>query len=217
MPQLGDIVLFRSGTKGASVNRMAQSIARLKKSQVNHVALTYGSHTLVDAQPNLGIEAHSIAESIKKNLPGSFTVLRNRVLSSDDNLKSKLRSYVLESIGDRYNWLFLLGERKEYSFCSEFVGRAFEHIKLGLAFKAPAEILPSDLEYLAKRADWVNVSKEYISYLTPKEFEGHSASSLKILQESEAVMREAEVEFELSWIASLDSLRERSRAKRNAK
>jgi hypothetical protein len=217
MLQLGDIVLFRSGTKGASANRMAQSIARLKKSQVNHVALTYGSHTLVDAQPKLGIEAHSIAESIRKNLPGSFTVLRNRVLASDDHLRSKLRSYIMSSVGNRYNWLFLLVERKEYSFCSEFVGRAFEHIKLGLAFKAPAEILPTDLEYLAKRADWVDVSNEYVSYLAPREFEGVSASILKTLQKSEAVIREAEVEFELNWIASLDSLRERSRAQKIAK
>lgn len=174
MPKLGDLVLFRASSKDSAANRLAQSVARLQKSEVTHVALTYGSHTFVDARPGVGIWMHPIDDELSGQSAGAYTVIRNRALDIDNTLQRKLQTFVELSVGGNYNWLFLLMQRDSNAFCSEFVARAYEYLGLGIASKSPVQVLPSELQDLKRRSDWTDVTAEYAAYVTPESYSEYS-------------------------------------------
>lgn len=198
MPTVGDLLLFRHTGRKKSINVVGQAIARFRKTDISHVAIACGEHTLADAQPNVGIAPYAILDELASLPRDSFRVLRNRVLANDSELQRNVRLYIHDSVGGKYNWFFLLYEHKHGAFCSEYAARIFNHVGLGFAGKTAAYVLPGDLARLFKRSDWIDVTKEYIEYLSPKLYPSVSTAAVaEALGKSDAVMKRAQAQAEL--------------------
>jgi len=198
MPTTGDLILFRHTARKKSANLLGQTFARFRKTDLCHVAVAYGQHTMVDAQPRVGIAQYSIQNVLGGLSRGSYRVLRNRVLALDLDLQREVRLYIHDSVGGRYNWFFMLYEYEDGAFCSEYAARIYNRIGLSFASDTAAYVLPGDLVRLFKRSDWRDVTTEYLDYLSLAMRPVVSTASVaRALAEAAATLRRSEVRSEL--------------------
>ena len=173
--QPGDIIFLLPG-KRKSVNTILQRLIRRQQSPYSHVAIAVKQGNAIHAMPKNGVHVSRIRMLLKEYM-GHFVAYRNISLSYP--LLSKLEDCVWFFKDQRYNKRFFLPARRNASFCSELVVKAYESIGVNTSIKRPSATLPSDIfDQISKSGTWVNVTDLYRDFFLNEDFDdGHNVAS----------------------------------------
>jgi hypothetical protein len=121
----------------------------------NHAGMIVGSHgEIVEAQPKGVVE-----RNISAYQPRQYTVVRTGAVA-DDRDRSQMVAYACAAVGQRYDWLAMVGAAiqlatgnklvlatSDKTICSGLVARGLDHSSF-IFLTNPAAILPGDLAKL---------------------------------------------------------------------
>ncbi|HDN2513572.1 MULTISPECIES: YiiX/YebB-like N1pC/P60 family cysteine hydrolase [Providencia] len=154
----GDLILISTPNK--NLNRIAQSVLRLKTALHSHVAISTDQYCAIHAMPKNGVQIESI-KSILADVKGDFVVYRNKNIQSNELLE-KIRYELLSYSGQHYNFHFLIKQYWHSSFCSELAARAFESLNVKISKNDSKNTIPSDIyEFVQNNDEWVDITEIY--------------------------------------------------------
>lgn len=173
----GDLIFFHS-SKRSSFNAAAQSAARLTVAKHTHIAITIKQGNAIHAMPQFGVQMEEIRELLLGNEDG-FLVLRKKSLQHDIPRLCLLEDSLLFHSRQRYNFLFLMRERRHASFCSELAAKAYERSGMMISPRSPSKTLPMDIfRYLESNSEWSDVTAVYQEFfLDNPDYARHSLAA----------------------------------------
>jgi len=162
---LGDIILLRSAGLGAKRNLLAQRMVTGRftfPEGFTHVAIGSGPWQAIHAMPSpWHIEFAGIHELL---LPGEpWQVWRKnsfrQKIKREPWLEQSLHYEFSKCIGDEYNDRFFLRDDRDYSYCSQLVGKLTALMGCPFA-KRPSALMPLDIAAEVRRS-WSEVTSQY--------------------------------------------------------